>query len=1070
MPILARTLALVLLSGAPVGAQAPDARRAFAEPALSPDAREIVFVHAGDLWTVPTSGGEARLLVSHPAEESRPRWSPDGARLGFVSTRAGTPDVYVLTLATGAVRRLTFADGAELLDGWSRDGRTLYFSSSNGDIAGMNDVYGVPVDGGTPMPVAADRYANEHSAAESPDGGTLAITARGISDGQWWRRGSSHIDQSEIWLVRRGATPSYARVTDGGAREGWPMWSPDGSALLYVSDRGGAQNVWMRPVADGAARQLTRFADGRVLWPTIARDGRVAFERDFAIWMLDPATGESRAVPIILRGVAAADGAEHLRLTSGFDDLALSPDGRKIAFVARGELFAASAAQGGDAARLTRSVAPEMEPVWTHDSRAIIYASERDGASRLYRVEVLTGVETPLTSGEAGDHTPHLSPDGRLLAFARGGEQLVVRELASGRERIVATARLGRAPFQRERGIAWSPDGRWLAYLASGAKGFTNAYVVPAAGGESRQVSWLSNVFGGGLSWSPDGTFLLLDTRQRTEPGRLVRVDLVARTPRFREDAFRDLFTDSAPPRGGGRARSVAAVEGGARGSGDAPVRIDFEGIRHRSSIVPVGVDVGAHRLTSDGRQVLLLANDGGRTNLYLYDLDELARERPVARQLTSTPRAKSRPWFTPDDKQVLYLEGGRIQSIALDAREPKPLAVSAELDVDFAEEKRAVFEQAWRIQRDAFYDPDMHGVDWSAVRARYAPYVEGANTREELRRLLALMVGELNASHSGISSPRTGEAVVGRLGLDWDAAAYAREGALQVRTLLPLGPAAIAGVHAGDVLLAVDGAAIARETNLDSLLAHRIDRRTVLTLAQGSAGGARREVVVRPVSLEAEKALRYRDWVESRRAYVARVSNGRLGYVHMLNMSAQALEQLYLDLDAENHGREGVVIDLRNNNGGFVNAYALDVLARRPYLTLQPRGLEPSPARTQLGQRALELPTTLVVNQHSLSDAEDFTEGYRALGLGRIVGEPTAGWIIYTSSVRLVDGTGMRLPFIRVTDAAGKNMELAPRPVDVPVQRPIGESYTDRDVQLDAAVRELLGQLAAAGPRQTGR
>ena len=176
--------------------------------------------------------------------------------------------------------------------------------------------------------------------------------------------------------------------------------------------------------------------------------------------------------------------------------------------------------------------------------------------------------------------------------------------------------------------------------------------------------------------------------------------------------------------------------------------------------------------------------------------------------------------------------------------------------------------------------------------------------------------------------------------------------------------------------------------------------------------------------------------------------------------MSEASLTQFYLDLDAENHAREGVVVDIRNNNGGFINAYALDVLTRKPYLTMTPRGLQPSPARSQLGQRALESPTILVTNQHSLSDAEDFSEGYRTLKLGKIVGEPTAGWIIYTSGVQLIDGTNLRLPFIKITDNTGKNMELAPRPVDIQVSRPIGESYTTKNVQLETAVRELLLQI----------
>ena len=241
-------------------------------------------------------------------------------------------------------------------------------------------------------------------------------------------------------------------------------------------------------------------------------------------------------------------------------------------------------------------------------------------------------------------------------------------------------------------------------------------------------------------------------------------------------------------------------------------------------------------------------------------------------------------------------------------------------------------------------------------------------------------------------------------------------------------------------------------------MLNYRLGRRVTLTVAASADGAGGRELDVRPVNTATEKGLRYRKWVEEKRAYVGRVSGGRLGYVHMYDMSSASLAQLHVDLDAENQSKEGVVVDVRHNDGGFVNVYAVDVLARRSYLRMTPRGFAAAPARTVLGQRALELPTVLVTDQYSLSDAEDFAEGYRSLRLGKIVGEPTAGWIIYTSNVALMDGTVFRLPFIRVETAEGVNMERNPRPVDVAVRRPVGEGYTERDTQLDAAVRELLG------------
>jgi C-terminal processing protease CtpA/Prc len=255
-----------------------------------------------------------------------------------------------------------------------------------------------------------------------------------------------------------------------------------------------------------------------------------------------------------------------------------------------------------------------------------------------------------------------------------------------------------------------------------------------------------------------------------------------------------------------------------------------------------------------------------------------------------------------------------------------------------------------------------------------------------------------------------------------------------------------------------VNGATVGAHTNLDSLLVYQTNRRVTLSVSKAADGTGAREVVVRPVNAATERGLVYRDWVESRRAYVAKISNGRLGYVHMADMGQGSLTQLYLDLDTENRNRDGVVIDVRNNNGGFVNPYAIDVLARRGYLQFTPRDFGTVPGRSTLGQRALEKPTVLVTNMHSLSDAEDFTEGYRAHKLGPVVGEPTAGWIIFTSNFGLLDGSSVvRIPFTRITDMNGKDMELHPRPVDVLVEHQMGEWYTGKDPQLDAAVAELL-------------
>jgi Tol biopolymer transport system component/C-terminal processing protease CtpA/Prc len=1062
-----------------------------AEPGISPDGREVAFVSGGDVWSAPIGAAPAvaRLLVSHPATESRPLYSPTGHALAFVSTRTGNGDIYVLRFADASVTRLTFDDGPEMLDGWSRDGKSVFVSMTTRDIAGMNDVFRVSIDGGTPMPVTNERYTNEFFSALSPDGRTLAFSARGISPTQWWRNGHSHIDEAEIWLAAEGAPAAsrYRRVVARGAKAMWPMWAGDGKSLFYMSDRSGSENIW-QAVIDGASRQVTRFAKGRVLWPSITADGKtIAFEKDFGLWTLDTASGQAAELTVELRGAAAAPAVDHQRFTNQFSGLALSPDGKKVAFIVRGEVFAGSAKDGGDAERVTTTPAREFGVTWAPDSRRLFYVSERDAKSSLVGFDFATRTETVFATGNEAFGAPAVSPDGQSIAFTSGQTELRLVAIDSKQGRTLAAGNF-LAAFETTGSIAWSPTSEWVAFIARGTRGFYNASVISAVPSippaSPRPVSFLANLNTDGLTWSPDGTFLTFATGQRTEPGQVARVDLVLRTPKFREDRFRSLFEQETPkPVPGTNPATPNPVPGTDSATGTPKsvpgtdsatpksvpgTSIVLEDIRRRLSVIPVGVDVQDQAISPDGKLLLVTAAAAGQTNLYTYSLDELSREPAVARQLTSTPGAKANAQFSSDSKEVYYLDAGRPQAITVEERRTRSLDLTAEMDVDFTRERPVVFQQAWRFLNDYFFDAKHNGADWAAARDAYGARVQQARTPDEMRRVTQLMIGELNASHLGFAAPGSQNTppFTGRLGVRFDPAEYAKNGRFRIAEIIPLGPVAVTStVHVGDLLVAVDGRRLTPATNLDEVLQHSIGKRVALTVTAGSGAErererSEREVFVRPVNLATEKGLLYRAWVEDTRALVAKLSHGRLGYAHMPDMGQQSLDQLFIDLDTDNHGRDGVVIDVRNNNGGFVNVYAIDVLARRSFFDMTQRGSARVPSRSVLGQRALERPTILVTNQHSLSDAEDFTEGYRSLKLGTVVGEPTAGWIIYTWNTPMMDGSVLRLPRMRITAADGSDMEMHPRPVDVPVTRALGEGAQGRDTQIETAVKELLVQL----------
>jgi len=1048
----------------------------FADPGISPDASEIAFVSGGDIWTVSTQGGAARLLVAHSANESRPLYSPDGSRLAFNSNRDGSLDIYVMNLRTGDVSRLTHASGAEQINGWSRDSEWVYFSSSDQDISSVSDVYRVRASGGTPFTVAADRYETEFFAAPGPESGVLAISTRGnMARGQWWRNGHAHIDEAEIWLVQEGTPPTYSPLTTGG-KNSWAMWDETGDHVYFMSDRSGSENLWSVAAnagGTGGEKRLTDFSEGRVLWPTIAVDRPlIAFERNFGIWTHDVASGRTTELDISLMGSVEGPRPEVENMTDGFRGLAVSPDEKKVAFVARGEVFAAPTEGDAPAARVTDTPAAESDVTWSSDSDEIVYVSWRNGNPQIFAYDFMTEQERQLTNTSSRDDNPGFSPDGRYLAYNRGGQELRVIDMESGRDRMLALGTSGSGSY------TWSPDSKWIAF-AGRTDEFNNAMVVPVDGGPARQVSFLANTNFGSLDWSSTGEFLVFRTGQRTEPGKLVRVDLIPLTPTFQEDRFWDLFNEEQPeerpeekteerpderPARRGRA-TPDEPEVSAAPDAPADVEIDFDGIRRRGNLVDLDFSVGAVLLSPDGEHAAV-SGEGG---LYYVTFKPGGGidVRPLGGRgqggggggFGGGPSMQ----FSKNGRSLYLLRRGQIVVMNVETGNTRSISTSAEVDVDFERDKLAVFEQGWGEMRDGFYDEQYHGADWNAVRETFAPRVVGAKTRAELNRLMNLMLGELNASHLGHRGGRGGRAAeqTGKLGLRFDRTIFETDGRFRVSEIIELGPADVEGsIEVGEYVLAANYLELTASTNLSEVLAGTPGEKIAVRVSANANGSGAREVELQAISTGAERQLVYRAWVESRRAYVDELSDGRLGYVHIASMSQGALDQFIFDLDQGNHGKDGVVVDVRNNNGGFVNVYAIDILARRNYFTMENRGGTVAPSRVQLGQRALLAPTILVTNQHTLSDGEDFTEGYRMLQLGKVVGEPTAGWIIYTGSVGLVDGTSVRMPRTKIRDTRGQVMERNPRPVDIEVERPTGESYQGLDTQLERAVEELLAQL----------
>jgi Tol biopolymer transport system component/C-terminal processing protease CtpA/Prc len=1124
----------------------------FRTPALSADGHYVAFEYASDIWLVPTRGGTAERLTAHAAAHHSPQFSPDGTLLAFTSNRTSRGDIYVVPIGEqnsrpGAVQRLTVHDSYSGVEAWAPDGQHLYFTSSRDQQS--QSIYRVSLAGETPLLIHTEPYENLSHVAVSPDGQVLAFNT---THNPWWRRGPDPYAPNLIWLLHLNA-PSWhqameLRYSSGSApleathdlasfieaapmpSGRWPLWAPDGMGLYFVSDHTGSENIWYQPLHpshDAPERQplqITHFTAGRVLWPSISLTstdngkGMLVYEHEWQLWQTDLASGESAPIPIRVRADTKITPVYVEVRTRYFSEVRLAPDGKKIAFVAHGEIFADFAdketdkeQREGPSFRVTSTHSREQQVSWMPNSRSLVYISDRHGENELYRYDFTTRTETRLTNDAAPKWSPCCSPDGTWVAYIRGLDAIYLLNLKSGEVRPFAQGN-----FVRSRSLAWSPDSAWLAYLSHDARFFCNAYVQHLNEKTAHQITFLSNISGYDLLWAPNGRYLIFTSAQYRLESQIVRVDLRPVTPFLREQEFEKLFEDekekekekdkakelqheqqerseelttAAPdqeppdtpdetpdtpteapdtPTDDEESGEQKKAEKPASSSSKVPrVEIVFAGIERRLRFLThIQMDASAEAISPDSRDLLFLASVADKVNIWNLHMDEPRSDSPPE-QLTASSGTKRDVQFSPDGKRFFYLDDGQIISRKFPrANEPTTLYVRGDVTIDFTQEKYQIFGEAWRLLRDTFYDPTFGGQDWDAIRTRFAPLIAGVQTHGDLARLLNLMVGELRASHLGAFWGGSWRGRDGYTGLIFDPLTQREQGALRIAAIVPDSPVALLDTppRIGEYLVAIDGTTLTAQSNVDALLQRTVGRRVLLRLAATPAGDDAREVAVRPVDEDTYEHLRYRAWVNENKAYVHRISNGRLGYIHVEAMSYYAYQQFFVDLDAETYNRDGLVLDVRYNGGGHVSTFILDVLARRTVLISGFRQQISTNTYHLSGNRAFNKPTILLTNASSASDAEVFTETYRRLGLGKVVGKPTAGSVIWTINWPLLNNFTFRLPIYSVSTPEGENLEGTGRPVDIEVERPPGEWALGRDRQIEAAVAALLEGTDAQG------
>ncbi len=1044
-------------------------------PAPSPDGATVAFSWQGDIWLVLAEGGAARRVTANPGYDHHPVWFPDGKSLAFTSDREGSDDVFVMELDGGAPRRLTFHEAADLAQGVL--GADVVFTSRRHEAWDrMTAVYRVPAAGGT------ERLATRILALEavpSPDGRFLALVRGGTPADRRHYRGAANRD---LWLLEL-ATGKLERLTDTQWDEDGVAWAGP-NALVFRSDNGGADRQLFRmDLATRALVPLTRHDGADVRSPGVSADGKLAaYELWDAIYTV-PTDGS--AAPRRLAIEVPADALEppvtRAEVRDDAETVAPSPDGTEVALVVRGDVFvvgrrAKDLASVAPAAtvQVTATTARERDVAWSPDGNSLVYVSDRLGKLALFSarpagrrdgkfVRAQSFVEARLTDGSEDAHSPRPSPDGKSLAYVVGKGGLAVAAHDGTNPRVLFR-HWGRISF------AWSPDSRWIAFEREDQEHNSEIWVIPATGGEPVNVSQHPGEDVRPL-WSPDGRRLYwLSKRHQGRTGLwaayLTRADH-ERTP----DEWLELFEDETARKPAAAETPGTAGKGEEAGSAEKPrgkavprpVAIDFDRIEERvKAVTDLPGDISEFAVSPDSRTVAFAAALEGEKDLYKvrWDAKELAR-------LTNGGADPSQLAFSRDGKLVIYRTGkGAIGSVGLDGKAGDPVPFAAHVETHLAAQRAEVFDEAWREIDRWFADPRFHGHDWKALHDRYRPLALAAVARRDFDDAVNLMLGELNASHMGFRPPATGaRAHTGELGVEVEPSGDGQ--GVTITEVLPGTPASRAAVNlaVGDRILAVEGHKLGARVNYYGELAELQGRRVLLRVR--GMEGERDVVVTAAASAEQGRDARYREWVRERRAIVEKASGGRLGYIHIQGMDEPSLEEFERSLYSAAHGKQGLLIDVRNNGGGWTTDYLMAILSVKRHAWTLPRDGDPA-IKAYPGDRlplpAWTRPAAALCDEASYSNAEIFSWAFKTLGRGPLIGRPTFGAVMSTGAARLADGSVVRLPerawFVAGSNVDEENHGCVP---DVDVEQPPGDDMSrDRDPQLEKAVEVLLHALPA--------
>lgn len=1069
-------LMLVLVT-APATAQSADPAQPLwlRYPAISPDGQTVAFNYRGRIYTVPSAGGTAIPLTLHDSYSFHPVWSRDGASIAFASDRHGNFDVFVIPAQGGAARRLTYHSAADIPTDFSPDGATVLFESSRTDAAQASlfpsgilpELYEVPVAGGRVVQVLT---TPAQEARLDAAGRRIVYHDRKGYEDAWRKHHTSSVTRDVFVYDRHAGTHTRVSTFQGEDRE--PVWSPAGDAVLYLSERAGTSNVWRASAnGDGEAEQLTRHERHPVRSLSSAADGTLVYSWDGELYVLPPG-GEPRRIAVVIRSELEQQVLRNEALGREATEMALSPDGKEIALVMRGEVFVTSA-DFATTKRVTNTPQQERSVSFSPDGRCVLYAAERGESWDVYRSCIRRAEEPRFTVATVLDETaviatpaeefqPAYSPDGMEVAYLENRTTLRVVGVEGGARRTILPAGGNYSYSDGDQWFEWSPDGRWFLVDFTPEGHWMNGEVglVPAAGSDAPINLTRSGYVDGRARWMGNGMVAWFTDRQgmRAHGSWGSQMDMYAM---FLTQSALDRFDRTKAELELGQATKKPEADSASTQQTDS-IAIELDGIEDRFRRLTIhSSDMADAHVTPDGTKLVYLARFESGYDLWVQDLRE--RETKLLAKLnvrTNPNDVLTAPVIALDSAgtSVFVLSRDGMARIALSSGERTPVALQAEMVLDPPGERQYLFEHVWRQVRAKFYDPSLHGADWDGLKADYARFVPHITNNYDFAEMLGEMLGELNASHTGARyRPMVpGGDQTSSLGLLFDQSE--RHDGLRITEVINDGPLDRSGsrVRAGHVVTAIDGASLTADANLFALLNGRQDEPVLLSL-RDPATGDEWEEVTRPISLGEENELLYRRWVERRRAETERLSNGRLGYVHVRAMDGASFRTVYSEALGRNADKEALIVDTRFNGGGWLHDDLVTFLDGVEYVRMAPRGDVKDSEPAFKWKR----PSVVLMSESNYSDGHFFPWAYKTLEIGELVGMPVPGTATAVWWERLQDPSLVfGIPQVGMLDADDRyleNLQLAP---DHEVWNDWASAAEGRDKQLEKAVEVLLGQL----------